>query len=264
MTFARIELRLWSRRRQWGMVGLVFGAQLGLIFWLGNTVPIHPRPAAPGLAFRLAGSDSAELLALNDPTLFALPHRQGSAGPASLGTPRTESPSFQWPEPANSLFLAVDELGASFNRFIQTNAFDSIQLPANPEPSLTLPDRSPAAVPPEPSTLRLEGNLARRRLITPLALRSQSNSNILANSVVQIVVDAEGRPVSPPALLSGSGDAKADQYALEQARAVRFEALRRNPADAAPNPAADLSWGRLVFRWHTLPKPPPDTPPANP
>jgi TonB family protein len=115
----------------------------------------------------------------------------------------------------------------------------------------------------EQSTLLLEGDLARRRLITPLTLRSWPNPDILTNTVVRIAVDAEGRPVSPT-LLSGSGSSEADQYALEQARAARFEPVRRNPAETAPRSTTPLSWGRLVFRWQTLPPPPPDTPAASP
>jgi len=263
MTSAAVPLRPWSRRRRWGTVGLIFGIQLVLIFWLGRTPPIHPRPAAPGLTLKLAGDASAELLALNDPTLFALPHRQGSAGPPSRAIPPPDSPSFRWPEPTNSLFLAVDQLGTVFGRFIKTNAFDSLRLPAKPEAMLTLPDLPPAAVAEEQSTLRLEGDLARRRLATPLALRSCTNLEILSNSVVRIAVDGEGRPVSPT-LLSRSGSTEADQYALEQARAARFDPVRRQPADPALKPASELTWGRMVFRWHTVPPPPADTPPANP
>jgi TonB family protein len=263
MNATGVESRPCSRRRWWGLVALIFVVQLGLIFWLGDTVPIRPRPARPAFTFTLDGRASAELLALNDPTLFALPHPQGSAGPVSERTPRPESHSFQWPEPTNPLLLAVGQLGTVFNRFIETNEFNSPQLPANLKAALTLPHLLPLAVSAEQSTLLLEGDPARRRLVTPLPLRSWPNPDILANSVVRIAVDSEGRPVSPT-LLSSSGSATADQYALEQARAARFEPIRRNPADPALKPAADLSLVRLVFRWHTLPPPPTNTPAASP
>jgi TonB family protein len=263
MTSVSVESRAWSRRRWWGLVALIFVVQLSLIFWLGDTVPIRPRPAAPAFTFKLAGSASAELLALNDPTLFALPHRQGAVAPALLGTPRSEAPAFQWPEPTNSLLLAVGRLGAVFSRFIETNEFDSPQLPANLKPALTFPNLPPQAVAAEQSVLRFEWDLAPRRLITPRALRSWPNPEILTDSVVRIAVDSEGRPVSP-ALLSSSGSVAADQYALEQARAARFEPLRRNPADPALKPAADLSLVRMIFRWHTLPPSPTNTATASP
>lgn len=263
MNSTLVESRPCSRRRWWGLVALIFVVQLGLIFWLGDTGPIRPRPAAPAFTFKLAGSASGELLALNDPTLFALPHRQGSAGPASQRTPRPEVHSFQWPEPTNSLLMAVGQLGAVFSRFIETNEFDSPQLPANLKPTLTLPYLPPLAVSAEQSTLLLEWDLAQRRLLTPLSLRSWPNPDILTNSVVRIAIDAEGRPVSPT-LLSGSGSGEADHYALELARAARFEPVRRNPADTALKPAEDLSLVRMVFRWHTLPPPPTNTPATSP
>ena len=88
----------------------------------------------------------------------------------------------------------------------------------SPRPSPTLPDLPPLALLQDQSVLQLEDGLAQRRLLTPLQLKPWSNPDILTNSVVQVVVDAEGRPVSLT-LLSGSGSAAADQYALEQAKA---------------------------------------------
>ena len=163
----------------------------------------------------------------------------------------------------NSLHLAVGQLGTVFNRFIETNDFNSLHVPANPMPTLALPSLPPLATSAEQSTLRLEGDLAQRRLVTPLPLRSCTNLDILSNSVVRIAVDAEGRPLLPM-LLSRSGSSEADQYALERARAARFEPVRRNPAETVRNPTADLSWGRMVFRWHTVPPPPTNTPAASP
>jgi TonB family protein len=252
VTSALVELPPWSRRRWWALVGLVFGVQVGLIFWLGETWPIRPRPAAPGLTLKLAGSASSELLALHDPTLFALPHQQGVPAPAWVRAPRPEARSLTWPEPTTYPLLAIDQLGAAFNRFVETNSFHPVPLPAKPLPELTLPKLPPLAISPARSTLRWEWDQAGRRLLAPLELRSQANPDILTNSVVQIVVDAEGRPASVT-LLSGSGSREADQQALEQANAARFEPLGRNPAGTAPNPAAQLTWGRMIFQWHTLP-----------
>jgi hypothetical protein len=263
MTSASVESPPRSGRRWWGLVTLIFVVQLALIFWLGDTSRSSPGRTVPAFTFKLAGSASAELLALNDPTLFALPHRQGSVGPASSVTPRPDAHSFQWPEPTNSLRLAVDQLGTAFSHYIETNEFNSLQLPASVRPKLTLPSLPPPAVSAERSTLFLEGDLAPRRLIAPLPLRSWTNLDILANSVIRIAVDADGRPVAPT-LLSRSGSSEADQYALEQARAARFEPLRRNPADTAPHLAADFRWGTMVFRWHTVPQPPTKAPGANP
>ena len=263
MTSAPAESRPWSRRRWWGMVALIFGVQLALIFWLGDTSPIRPRPAAPALTLKLAGNASAEQLALRDPTLFVLPRQERVPTPAWLTTPRPEPHPFAWPERTNYPLLTIDQPGAAFNQFVQTNAFSPLPPPANPLPELTLPELPPLAISPERSTLQLEGNLALRRLLTPLQLRSWQNPDILTTSVVQVVVDAEGRPVSVT-LLSGSGSKAADQQALALASAARFEPLGHTLAGTALAPAEQLSWGRMVFRWHTLPPQPTNGPAASP
>ncbi len=263
MISASVESRPWSHRRWWGMVGLIFGVQLVLIFWLGDASPIRPRPAAPALTLKLAGNASAELLALHDPTLFALPHPQRVPAPTWLSSPRPEFHPFTWPEPTNYLLLSIDQLGAGFNRFVETNAFNSLPPPAKPPLELTFPEPPALLASAEHSTVQLEWDQAHRRLLTPLELRSWESPDILANSVVQIVVGADGTPASVT-LLSSSGSKAADQEALEQANAARFEPLDRNPLGAALNAAAQLSWGRMIFRWHTLPPPPTNAPAASP
>jgi len=246
------------------MIALIFGVQLGLIFWLGSTAAIRPRPAAAALTLHLAGQASAELRALNDPTLFTLPHPQGFSGPVWLRMPRPEFRSFEWSAPTYHPLLPLDQLGTVFNPLVETSDFAALRLPAQPEAAPTLPDLPPLAVSAAQSVVQLEGGLAQRRLLAPLELKSWSHADILTNSVVQVVVDAEGRPVSPPTLLSGSGSAVADQYALEQARTARFEPVSRDQAERAPNPTAHLSWGKMIFRWHTVPMPPASTPAVSP
>jgi hypothetical protein len=81
MNGALAEPRAWARRRWWVVIALVFGAQLGLIFWLSERTPARPRPPAAAPALRLlTGPASVEWLALNDPTLFALPHLLNFSG----------------------------------------------------------------------------------------------------------------------------------------------------------------------------------------
>jgi hypothetical protein len=261
MTSASVEPRPWSLRRWGGMVVLVFLVQLGLIFWLGTRTPILPRPAAAALTLHLAAPASAELQALYDPTLFTLPHAEGFSGQAWQRVRRPEFRSFEWSAPPNRLPRAVDQIGAVFTRLVETSFIDTLRQPAQSEPNPTLPNLPPLALLQDQSVLQLEDGLAQRRLLAPLQLKSWSNPDILTDTVVQVVVDAEGRPVSPT-LLSGSGLAAADQYALDQARAARFEPLSRNPAEAAPNPMARLNWGKMIFRWHTLPAPPASPPAA--
>jgi TonB family protein len=252
MNSAVAQPRSWSRRRFWSIAGLIFLLQVGLLFWLGDTLPVFPRPAARRLNIKLAGSASAEWLSLRDPTLFALPHPQRAPTPAWLSTPAPEFHPFAWPEPTNYMLIATDQLGSSFNRFVETNDFSALPPPASPRPVLAIPQLAALPLSAEHSTVQFEWDQARRRLLTPLDLRSWESPGILANSVVQLVVGADGTPVSVT-LLSGSGARAADQEALAQANAARFEPLGRDGPGTAPNPAAQLSWGRMIFRWHTVP-----------
>ena len=263
MTSATVEPRPWPLRRWGAMVALIFGVQLGLIFWLGSTAPIHPRATAAALTFHLPGQAFAEQRALNDPTLFTLPHPQGFSGPVWRRMPRPEFRPFEWSAPTNRLPLASDRLGTVFSQLVETSEFNALQLPAPPEAAPTLPDLPPLAILADQSVLQLEDGLAQRRLLAPLQLKSCTNTDILANSVVRVAVDAGGRPVSVT-LLSSSGLAAADQYALDQAWAARFEPASPNPAETVLKPTARLSWGRIIFRWHTVPMPPVSAPAASP
>ena len=263
MTSATVEPRAWPLRC-WGvMVALIFGVQLGLIFWLGSTAPIYPVPAAPALTLHLSGQALTELRALSDPTLFTLPHPPGLAGPVTRNMPRPEFRPFEWSAPTNRLPLAIDRLGTVFSQLVETSEFSALQLPAQPEAAPTLPELAPLAILTDQSVLQLEDGLAQRRLLAPLQLKSCTNTDILASSVVRVVVDAGGRPVSVT-LLSSSGSTAADQYALDQAWAARFEPWSPNSAETLSKPTEQLSWGRMIFRWHTIPMPSASAPAASP
>jgi hypothetical protein len=256
----------WSRARWLSLLALAFGAQLGIILWLGERDAVRTRPVAvaPTLSLGPANAGSAELLALLDPTLFALPHRQGFSGEAWLRAPPQPYRPFAWSEPPRWLPLPLEQLGATFNRFTATNQLGDSQGPTPPEPQLLLPESVEPAVFPTHSTLRLAGGLARRRLLKPLELPSWPDTDILTNSVVQLVVDAEGQPVFATLLRPGSGCVEADQHALRQARAARFQAAANSAAEPATNPLLGLTWGELIFQWHTLPMPQTNAVPPGP
>lgn len=258
-----VEPRPWSLRRWAGMIVLIFSVQAGLIFWLGTRKPTRPRPAAGAFTLHLAAEASAELRALYDPTLFTLPHAQGFAGPVSERMPRPGFQPFEWSAPPNRLPLAVERIGEVFTRLVETNQSAVLQLPAKPEAEPALPAFSPLSLWKGQSVVELEDGLAERQLLRPLQLKSWSSLDILTNSVVQAVVDVDGRPVSVT-LLSGSGSAEADQYAVDQAEAARFKPVSRGPLETSPNLKAPLSWGKMIFLWHTTPKPPPSSPAPSP
>jgi hypothetical protein len=262
MSTAADAPRLRPRGRWLGAVAAVFLAQVALIFWFNNRPPSRPRTASAAPVLRLAAAPSSELLELTDPALFGLPHQQGFSGPAWLRIKREPLQGFKWSEPTNSpLPLPAPALGGAFAEFMATNHFISAELPFKPEPALGKAEAPPLAVPGE-STLRLEGGLAEWRLRTALALPSwppHTNSaqelDLVTKSVVQVVVDAKGKPVSVT-LLSSSSLPAADQFALEQARLSRFDPVEQ-ASPRSPSAFPGLAWGRMVFEWHTVPQPTP-------
>jgi hypothetical protein len=244
-----------SPRPAWLLILLVFIVQVALIFGLGGYVPVQPRPARPSPRLRIAGAAAADWLALNDPTLFALPHERGFAGLAWLHPAPLALPAQSWSEPLRFTRLPLPQLGRGG---LTAPAPDSSAAPAPAPPELILTDPLATSLQPGPSSFRIEDGLARRRLLTPLALEAWRHSDLLADSVVQLAVDALGRPVSVT-LLAGCGRKEADDRALDLAAAARFDAVGA-PAGRNANPPAQLAWGRLIFHWQTLPLPATNSP----
>src|SRR5438132_740951 len=113
MILAAVDIPMWTRRRWWLLLALVFGMQVGLIFWLSDHSPPRQRAPARAPGIFLAGNASSDRFALDDPTLFALPHREGFSGPAWLNTAPQKSPSFDWSEAPRWLPLSLEQLGAA-------------------------------------------------------------------------------------------------------------------------------------------------------
>jgi len=250
MSSATVEAEAWFPRRWWLLTGLIFVVQVSLIFWLGEHTRERPRPL--GRAPRLRLTAYSPRLALEDPTLFALPHQRGFSGPAWLEVKPFDFPSYDWSEPPRWLSLSLAPLSATFEQEArETNAFDPLQLLRAAPPQLTIP--SPAVLPPVPgrSVSRLEGELAGRGLLSTPQLPSWRRPEILTNSVVQLVVDAQGWPLST-ALISSSGWKEADDVALARTRGLRLKPLGGEGPSPRQSAAEQLMWGELVFEWQTL------------
>jgi hypothetical protein len=261
MSAAQSEPRPWSRRRWWSLILLVFALHMGLIFAFSDRRRIEPRPLVAARVRLVA--DQGELLALSDPTLFALPHPRSFAAPAWLAIPRFDFAPFQWTEPPRFLGLPARQLGATFSRFMQTNAFARFEFETLPAPGLILPPYAPLFTPPIKSELRVLDDLAQRRLLNQPELPSQPFGDLLTNTVVRVQVDAAGNIFSPSLVPPGSGSKLADQRALEVIRTLRFAPLAQPPVISA-DPVGQLTFGTLVFQWHTVPLPPTNAPTASP
>jgi hypothetical protein len=144
---------------------------------------------------------------------------------------------------------------------METNEAGSDRALSVAESELMVPDISSESVLREESTLRLGGALAQRQPISPPQLKAWRHEDVLTNTVVHVVVDGRGQTISSVLLPPGSGSREADQYALEQARAARFESIEPSGPRSPPNPTPQLTSGEMIFQWHTLPMPATNAPP---
>ena len=247
----------WTYGRWLTIITLVFAAHVALLFVFGGRKQIVPRAVTNVPTLGLA-DDSSELLALNDPTLFVLPHQKDFASAFRLQTAALQQPSFGWTESPRWLPLSADELGLAFNQFMQTNHFAGFELQLKPPVKLSAPGLPIEPALAQNSTLRVEGELAQRQLPSPINLTNWPYANVIAPSKVQVLVDTAGSVISTILLPPDSGFAPADQYdqadqrALELARAMRFI------------PSSRLTVGRMIFNWHTVPPPATNAPAASP
>ena len=240
-------------RHRW-LVGaaVIFAAQAGFIFWLGAKHDIVPRPPHSLPPVSLAADYAADLAALRDPTLFALPSRHGFSGSAWTLTPHAEYVATDWTEPLRPLPLPAEKLGASFRQLVR----DTRTAPLAPAEKIERPIAAlefPAdffALPAR-SLLRIEGAIAGRELAAPPDLPSWPNADVLGASAVRVLVDAGGDVVST-VLLTSSTSSAADQKALELARGAQFAPLADSEKTRREHPLAGLVSGKMIFQWHTV------------
>ena len=254
MNAATLDPIRWPRRRWVYAIAAVLGVQAALVFALGKRAqPTVDRPIFRTSVSLVADSaDSREWLSkLEDPALLALPTLDGFSGSGWMKFAPLDYQPAEWLEPPEWLSLDSSRLGVAYSQFVISNA-------ARPELVVDRPRPAPIDFEPnypnEPvaqeSRLRIEGELARRRLSKPPALKSWPHPDILSNSVVEVVVDADGFVFSP-VLLRSSGSREADEYAMKVSAAAQFEPLRR--VGGVVDVGGPMSLGKLTFEWHTLP-----------
>ena len=227
-----IEPRRWPATRWWTLIGSVLAGQVWLIFWLGKPHPDAPPPRGTAPQMELANSSAAQVLAqtdpgllallqrqgfsgspdsgracvlaLRDPTLFALPHQEGFSGPAWLNAISPDFQSLVWSQTPRWLELGQGWVGSELRQFMATNQFDALRSLEQQELALKLPAHEQAELPPAQSRLRLAGGLSGRRLLGAPDLPSWPSGEMLTNSIVQLVVAADGAPVRPPCSRPGA------------------------------------------------------------
>lgn len=234
------------RRRLIFFIALFFAVQLGFIFVFGTKKQIAPLPVKNVPQLQLA-NNAGGLAALDDPTLFALPHAHDFASAVWLKTPVIAPPDFRYSEAPRWLPLATEDLGANFQSFIATNRFAAFPLDFKPKPKLSEPVSPVAPTLAPDSTLQISGALAQRQLLFQPTLPSLPYNDVLLPSKVQALVDAGGNVMSVVLLESSTLDT-ADQNALAIARSLRF------------SPATQLTFGEIIFNWHTVPMTSTNTP----
>jgi len=237
--------------------------QVVLIFALSDRrpAPARPAPAAPSIQMLAPGSEDSEWVRLTDPTMFVVPHREGFSGQVWLKAPSREFHPADWTERIRWLLPEPDGLGAEFGNFLQTNspAAAGIALVFAPE---TVREIAPAEPIFSSSVLRIEGELAGRKLLSSSELPAQPAAELLTNSVVRVLVDAQGQVFSPPVLLGSSGSSGADQRALDLATRARFDSVEVIGPDRTKSRPRGLTPGTMIFEWRTVPLPATNAPPA--
>jgi hypothetical protein len=246
----------------WIAVALVFAAQIATLFWFGNPRPIRRNHPTAGARISLLTNAWGELLALQDPTLFALPHPDNFSGAAWLRNTNQEFQATNPSEPARPLLLSTEQLGATFTTFMQTNPVPRIQTEI--AAGLRLVNLLGLGLPPRHSmvtvsTVRVGGNLVKRHLLEPPQLPPQASSDVLKNTEVQLFVDALGNTFSP-VIVGKSGDDDADAVALNFVKNAKFEPLQANARGAS---SETLTFGKLIFEWQTIPRTQTNTPAVN-
>lgn len=248
-----LEPRPWTNRFWWAVFILLLAIHLGLLFVFSDKKPLAVRPVTGVPALKLADARD-EFIVLNDPTLFALPHPNDFVTPVWNQPPVLTPPAFYWTEPPRWLSLAAPQLGATFGRYMATNQFAAWTPDFKPEPQFSTPALPVTWALPQRSTLLVRGELARRPLLNCISLPDWPETDIIAPSKVQVLVNSLGQVVSAVLLAPDYGfetaphDDKADQQALALAQAARF------------GPAPQSTLGQLIFTWHTVPATPAPAP----
>jgi hypothetical protein len=232
-----------------GFILICFVAQVLFIvlFGMRRASTLKPTPFAtsvhlvsdPWSLQQLAGFSE-----LSDPALFALPSLDGFSRAGWLTYKPPPEEFAEMPHEPKWLNVDAEGLGRSFAAYVATNMPAPIRISDQSMPVLArLRPRAAAELEFPASELHIAGALAHRKLLTRPDLPSWAHTDVLTNSVVHLLVDADGALLSA-ALVSGSGLKEADNYAVAVAKRLRFKPERARET---------ITSGAATFRWHTVP-----------
>jgi hypothetical protein len=260
MTAASAESRTWSPLK-WGVIiCCILVLQTGFFFWFTSPPGLAPYVRAPGLSIRMPDGQPADLPGAISPLVLVRPDAHGFSGPAWLQIPPVTYDPQQSNPPPFRLPLQTAGLGEIVTTALSGSRSSPFEAATRPGPRFDEVNYTPAPDPATlPSTLTVEGELAGRPLLVEPVLKFQPADAILSNTVVYVMVDADGRVFAPPVLApkdpkdSAGTATSADADALAAAADLLFRPLARVSGQPRLTP------GRLVFHWQTVPKPPPAT-----
>lgn len=226
--------------------------QLALVLLLAERGPVRARTTEREPRVTLSGNIGGELAALTDPTLHVWGGTAGFSGEAwhPAAAPVRRSPRYT--EPPRFLALtAADLTSVETLLAAEPGAGSPPPLPKqSPAPTAT-PDVLATTSLPAASACEVVGELASRWQSAPMRLPSQPPADLLADTVVQLRVDAAGR-VQSCTLLARSGLPAADELALRHSRDFRFAPVP-GARPLSPAPATPLTTGEAVFHWQIVP-----------
>jgi hypothetical protein len=243
MTTASVEISGWSRRRWWLAILFVIAFQISLVCLLEKHSTEAPSKKISTPRVQLRPDLSLELFVVNDPTVFVLPHRNGFSGEAWLNElPPLKFQPPDWTEPAFALPLTIGDVGGNFAEFIRANASPPFETIATIETVPSVPTLYPVELEPAKTSLKIDGPLLQRRMLVPPSLPTWPSAELVTNSLVQLLVDAQGTTISAVLLSPGlrlKTQLEADARALDLAKGAQFE------------PAASATVGTMIFLWAT-------------
>ena len=236
----------WPWRKLAWFAVFLFVVHVGALFVFGSKKPVTARAVINRVPHLQLTTEGDELIALGDPTLFVLPHPNDFGAPLWQRPGNGVAPRFHYTEAPEFLKLNPETLATTFQEFVQTNRFAPYAPDFKPALQLASPPLTdePAV---DVSTWRITGELARRPLLAAPPLPALAYNDVLPPTRVQVQVNAEGFvaslvPLPPENAVEAKQRAEAGETnALRIARQLRFA------------PAAQTTFGEIIFNWHTVP-----------